>query len=346
MDAEWLCLRAGVKPAIQRGAEGSAEALAIAARFVAEGFSVARSDPSTGRHIVYVAARQEDADALRDAEADLLLSEVSVDREAAALEEVGRRLGYPACCVARRVARNRATRKRKGDPAGDEDYRGAVDAWVEHPAWELNRFALPNDMFPITFEPCTYRCAAALALARRVLARFAGEGTAPRATYAERQTQWIFEAEAQRHEEGGEVEGVRSPLFLCASAFGVRSASEARGRVHPSRASAAHGDFVVTAPAGSGWHSPRSWPEILSTGACRSRCSTGAAYQAGGERQPEQAHDGGDERERRRDVRDRVVAPQALGAEVVAHAARLAVRAGERAQRLEARRFPRCGQRG
>jgi hypothetical protein len=170
MDAEWLCLRAGVKPAIQRGAEGSAEALAIAARFVAEGFSVARSDPSTGRHIVYVAARQEDADALRDAEADLLLSEVSVDREAAALEEVGRRLGYPACCVARRVARNRATRRLEGDPVGDEDYRGAVDAWVEHPAWELNRFALPNDMFPITFEPCTYRCAAALALARRVLA--------------------------------------------------------------------------------------------------------------------------------------------------------------------------------
>jgi hypothetical protein len=50
----------------------------------------------------------------------------------------------------------------------NEDYLGAVDGWVEHPAWELNRFALPCHMFLITFEPCTYGCQAAVDLARRI----------------------------------------------------------------------------------------------------------------------------------------------------------------------------------
>jgi hypothetical protein len=170
MDAEWLALRTGVKPAIQRGAPGAAEASEMAARFVAEGFAVARADSSTGSHILYIAARQDDADALRDAEADLLRREaIAVEREAAALEEVGRRLGYPECCVARRVARNRARRKIKLQQVPHEDYRGAVDAWTERPAWELNRFALPREAFLITFEPCSYGCPTALALARRTL---------------------------------------------------------------------------------------------------------------------------------------------------------------------------------
>jgi len=186
MDTEWIALRAGVKPAFQRGMSGSEEAETSAARFLAADFAVARARLASGREIMYVAARQEDADALRDAEADLLLSEaIPVEREAAALEEVGRRLGYPPCCVARRVARGQARRIaagkrgwRRGWPwtrvrgkmeVADEDYLGAVDGWVEHPAWELNRFALPGYMFLITFEPCTYGCPAAVDLARRIL---------------------------------------------------------------------------------------------------------------------------------------------------------------------------------
>lgn len=186
MDTEWIALQAGVKPAFQRGVSGPEEAEAFAARFLAADFAVARARLAEGREILYVAARQDDADALRDAEADLLLrEEISVEREAAALEEVGRRLGYPPCCVARRVARNEL-RRRMGERRGwqwgwpwrrrrskmevaDEDYRGAVDGWVEHPAWELNRFALPGHMFLITFEPCTYGCQAAVDLARRIL---------------------------------------------------------------------------------------------------------------------------------------------------------------------------------
>jgi hypothetical protein len=186
MDTEWLALRAGVKPAFQRGVSGPEDAEAVAARFLAADFAVARARLATGREIIYVAACQADADALRDAEAALLLSQaISFEREAVALEEVGRRLGYPPCCVARRVARNRDKRlaaarrgwrwswpwrllRGKMEPA-DEDYLGAVDGWVERPAWELNRFALPGDMFLITFEPCTYSCPAAVNLARRTL---------------------------------------------------------------------------------------------------------------------------------------------------------------------------------
>ena len=186
MDTEWLALRAGVKPAFQRGVAGPEEAESVAAHFLAADFAVARARLASGREILYVAARQDDADALRDAEADLLLSEaISFEREAVALEEVGRRLGYPPCCVARRVARNhdkRLAAARRGwrwswpwrllrgkmEPA-DEDYLGAVDGWVERPAWEINRFALPGDMFLITFEPCTYSCPAAVDLARRIL---------------------------------------------------------------------------------------------------------------------------------------------------------------------------------
>lgn len=169
MDTEWIAFRAGVKPAIQRGVSGDAEAEETTARLRAEGLSVAHCDPSAGRLILYIAEGQADADALRDAEAPLLCEDISVKREAAALEEVGRRLGYPECCIAARIVRNRRRRMIKSLHVAHEDYRGAVDAWVANPAWELNRFAFPNEAFLITFEPCTYNCSAALDLARRVL---------------------------------------------------------------------------------------------------------------------------------------------------------------------------------
>lgn len=175
-DVEWLALAAGLKPAIRLAADALA-AGAIAEHFQRLGAAVAsaRGPASSGRHehtLLYVARGAAEAAALRTAERPLLAAHLPARDKAYYARELGLRLGYPRCCVdafGERVLRGPG-RLRPGDrDAVHEDYVAARDAYVPRPDWRLNNLLLRQHLRLITFEPCRYDCAAALALAAALL---------------------------------------------------------------------------------------------------------------------------------------------------------------------------------
>lgn len=177
IDVEWLALAAGLKPAI-RIAANALEASHVAARFQQLGAAVvtARGPVGVHRHeqtIVYVARTAGEAASLRAAERPLLAPHLPARDKAYYAGELGLRLGYPRCCVdafAARVLRGPG-KLRPGDRDGaHEDYVAARDARVARPDWRLNNLLLRQHLRLLTFEPCRYDCAAALALAAPLLA--------------------------------------------------------------------------------------------------------------------------------------------------------------------------------
>lgn len=176
IDVEWLALSAGLKPAIRLAAT-ALEASAIAGRFQRMGAAVvtARGPVGVHRHehtLVYVARTPTDAAAVRAAERPLLQPHLSARDRAYYAHELGLRLGYPRCCVdafSARVLRGPG-KLRPGDrDSVHEDYVAAHDAQVARPDWRLNNLLLRQHLHLISFEPCRYDCAAALALAAGVL---------------------------------------------------------------------------------------------------------------------------------------------------------------------------------
>ncbi|MCY1060294.1 hypothetical protein [Nannocystis sp. SCPEA4] len=176
IDVEWLALAAGLKPAI-RIAASALEASAIAGRFQAMGAAVvtARGPVGVHRHehtLVYVARDAADAAAVRAAERPLLGTHLPARDKAYYAGELGRRLGYPRCCVDAFTARilRGPGKLRAGDrDSVHEDYAAAHDALVARPDWRLNNLLLRQHLRLVTFEPCRYDCALALAMASEVL---------------------------------------------------------------------------------------------------------------------------------------------------------------------------------
>jgi hypothetical protein len=115
---------------------------------------------------------------------------------------MGRRLGYPECCVEacalryvrRRTdlfARRRADPKAERRPPSQEDlaagrkisqayrvagrppsqaYLAAREAWVPEPRWQINDLRFASRETVISFEPCSYACDAATRWADAALA--------------------------------------------------------------------------------------------------------------------------------------------------------------------------------
>ena len=177
-DPEWLALREGLKPAI-RILAAKGEGAAIAARFVSRGASVVFADPAavvngTAVDIVYVARREREAAAVRDAEHPLVTAVGgSVRDQARANEDVGRLLGFPRCCVESFCARIERGVNRlvpRGPSVFAEDYVAARDALVPRPDARLDNLLLASGVRLVTFYPCRYDCGVAIRYADAILA--------------------------------------------------------------------------------------------------------------------------------------------------------------------------------
>lgn len=176
VDAELLALLAGLKPAVRVTAAPDGAA-AVIARYRARGLAVVpAAEPVIlgGRPtaILYVARAEADAALVRDAEAPVLPGHAGSGRSARdAHLEVGRRLGFPRCCVEAFCARvERGVDRLPGPgPRGlAEDYVAARDAWVARPDARINNLLFAVRMKFVSFYPCRYDCAVAARYAQAV----------------------------------------------------------------------------------------------------------------------------------------------------------------------------------
>lgn len=176
VDPELWALLAGLKPAI-RVTTAPERADEVAARFRARGLAVipaAAPVPLGGRPtvILYVARAAAEAALVRDAEAPVLPGHASgaAAADLAAHREVGRRLGFPRCCVEAFGARlSHGVDRLPDGPAGlAEDYVAARAAWVPRPDPRLNNLLFAARLKLISFYPCRYDCAVALRFAAAV----------------------------------------------------------------------------------------------------------------------------------------------------------------------------------
>jgi hypothetical protein len=115
--------------------------------------------------VLYAAREQQAAIELRDLEAEFFRAQ---ERNATREEQhrfdarIGELLGYPPCCVEAFCARARPV-----EGVADA-FRAARAAWLPRPYARLNNTLLPMGRSLISFEPCAYDCAAALAVAERI----------------------------------------------------------------------------------------------------------------------------------------------------------------------------------
>ncbi len=157
---ERLALSAGIKPALRIQVPAT-QAEAAARRWRARGLAV-----EVVGGLIYVARRAEDARALAEVEEPVRpgAARRAPDAEAlAAHRELGRRLGYPACCVdafLARVARGVTTRAGGGEAS--ERYVMVEDA-LGRSARTLGRLnvLLPRREALVPFDPCRFDCALA-----------------------------------------------------------------------------------------------------------------------------------------------------------------------------------------
>ncbi len=172
IDTEWLALRAGLKPGIRLAADVTA-ASAIAERYRRCGCAVVLSHARIGlerraRVLIYVGGSAQAAAGLRATEAHLLDPHTTPRDQAFFTRELGTRLGYPRCCVDAFAERTRrgGGHLRDGDrDRHDPDYVHVHEAWVARPDWRLNNLLMTHHLRLISFAPCRFDCASALAQA-------------------------------------------------------------------------------------------------------------------------------------------------------------------------------------
>lgn len=181
IDTEWVAFLAGRKPALRRTIDpGQVDALE--ARLRAAGACVVRAAEAAvfgGRAqvVVYAAKTLVEAEALREAEATLLPGTRAYvsgagESQLARHREVGARLGFPACCVeafCRRLTRGVDTLADGSARGLAEDYVAVRDAWVARADARLNHLLFRARVQLVSFYPCRYDCAEAVAYADGVL---------------------------------------------------------------------------------------------------------------------------------------------------------------------------------
>ena len=181
LDIEWVAMQAKLKPA-NRVTVAADRADEVVARARRDGFSVtrgARLVEFPGRApavILYIAADESYTRRLADTEAPLLppqSAQLRVDEAVPLHAQLGRLLGFPACCVDEFVARlRRGITRRLDGRAAHEDFVAAECA-----ARGTSQFlARLNDLSPdrrvriVTFYPCRYDCPSAADYAAAVCA--------------------------------------------------------------------------------------------------------------------------------------------------------------------------------
>lgn len=163
VDVETIAVLAGLKPALRRTVDPAGEARATQA-LSRQGLAVvtaARRATFGAREVVvlYAARTEADAVALREAEAPVLPGVAQAGGGAAHLE-VGRRLGFPRCCVEAFCAR--LSRGVDTLPDGTrhlaEDYVALRAAWAAAPDPKLNPLCMPIRRQLVSHYPCRYDC--------------------------------------------------------------------------------------------------------------------------------------------------------------------------------------------
>lgn len=165
--AELDALVFGVKPAL-RLVLSHAELARMEARLRDAGMHLVRARRN-GRHVLYASRDASRAEELARLEARLALDgflprALFVDTQLA----IGALLGYPPCCVrafASRYVRRGGVVRRTIFRRPRPDYTAAREAWVARPRPRLNQLRAGTHAALISFEPCSFECAAATALA-------------------------------------------------------------------------------------------------------------------------------------------------------------------------------------
>lgn len=178
-DVEWLALAAGRKPAIRRTVE-PARAAEVEGRMRGAGFAVERAEGEAyfgGRAVavVYAARDPAAARALREAEAPILPRRPSPTGgrpDLGAHREVGRLLGFPACCVeafVARLVRGVDVLPPDGPRGLHEDYVAARAAACPTPDARLNPLLMQARAQLVSFYACAFDCVPAREHARGVV---------------------------------------------------------------------------------------------------------------------------------------------------------------------------------
>jgi len=223
MDVEWVAFTAGLKPAIRRTVE-PARADETEARLRASGAAVLRARETAvfgarEEVVLYVAATEAAAVALRDAEAPVLPGRVTATDLPGAHRAVGRALGFPLCCVdafCGRIARG-VDRLVAGGPGGfAEDYVAARAAWVRRPDPRVNPLLMRMGAQLVSFYPCRFDCAAAVAQAEALRAEVARRSPEAARTLMSTLSRSVVIA----------GDGARAQVILDASGVVVRAAGE------------------------------------------------------------------------------------------------------------------------
>jgi hypothetical protein len=178
-DTEWIAFDAGIKPAL-RVTVDPARAAEVATRFRSKGLAVVDAERLAllpgrpAQAVFYVARSMEHAEATRAAEAPILPGGPSQSPNAEMLashRELGRRLGYPPCCVDAFVERlQRGVTKRQNGLFGHEDFVAAEDAFLKSSAFfgRLNHLLFERQIKLIPCYPCRYDCPVGLDYAAAV----------------------------------------------------------------------------------------------------------------------------------------------------------------------------------
>lgn len=172
LEAERISFERGIKPAIRQQIERE-DAPWAATMFEREGAAVCVLDAELVPGRAQVFAARSPALALAACAAEL--AQVIRDPVAAAegARELGRLLGYPACCVEAFVDDAR-TRRLQGPIYGvSKNWLRLDAAWVACPAPRINSLLFGEPLQLISFDPCRFDCPHALALADRIFAALA-----------------------------------------------------------------------------------------------------------------------------------------------------------------------------
>jgi hypothetical protein len=178
LDEEWVALAVGLKPAI-RCTVAPPRADDVEARLRRAGLAVVRADRDAlldGQTLVvlYAARSAEGAIALREAEAPILPGHAPANAppDVDAHREVGRLLGYPACCVdafCERLVRGVDVLPPSGPSGLHEDYVLARLAFRSPADARINPFLRHVRIQTVSFYPCNFDCPVASVLAERLL---------------------------------------------------------------------------------------------------------------------------------------------------------------------------------
>jgi len=174
LDTELHAVLAGIKPAMRVSTVDDDEDQ-VRSRYEHYGLATCAGSGTVvgdeGRprplRLIYVARSLDAAEQVRVVEAEALASTTRHQR-AVRFRDVGLALGYPPCCVDAYVNLAIASPAAPREPCSEE-FRTAVAAYDASPLWQLNHLLLESGALA-TFMPCSYRCAAALDYATRVLA--------------------------------------------------------------------------------------------------------------------------------------------------------------------------------